>query len=515
MRSHSDEKWKELHFMNKSLTSKFALLSIAVLVSSCSSGSSEEVASTSSSPNATILNSFSDGEIITNGDQSSTTTESIAKADPKMSCEKRGSCSIGDVGPGGGTIFYKDSEKNYYEAACKGWAKNCDGSDDPTASWSCSNRGIPGADGEEVGDGLQNTSDISAADKCPGNAANLAANYEVDGLSDWFLPSISELALMYENIKQMSKDNPFFPRYWSSTEYSGLAGIVSFYVQDNGSQNSTFKDYQGAVRPIRKFSINNASPEAMDSPNSASETATSPITTLVDTTSSMPSKYFQGSFEVVDELGWKYKVTVPKISNVNFSLTKDESETPPGNAKFKINVGFGNTGDITIQPDSSNKAAPKVEVYDRYISLIPIKRTSGSWLSDNGTGILNSDKCHLESTDGNPATLEVNGQTTSGSQHISGVFCSRYYAGQVKTYSASNTYGTKSETRDSGLVQETLNGLEGSSTGFILILSNSCNLYFEVNSQISVHPQVPGTYYFWLTTEGATSTCTVGNIVPS
>ena len=46
--------------------------------------------------------------------------------------------SVGDTGPGGGTIFYVDMNlppgSQYFEAACVGWQNNCDGTTpDPTS----------------------------------------------------------------------------------------------------------------------------------------------------------------------------------------------------------------------------------------------------------------------------------------------------------------------------------------------------------------------------------------------
>ena len=50
--------------------------------------------------------------------------------------------SVGDPGPGGGTIFYVDMTRaegsRYFEVACFGWQNNCDGSPDPLTGWGCS-----------------------------------------------------------------------------------------------------------------------------------------------------------------------------------------------------------------------------------------------------------------------------------------------------------------------------------------------------------------------------------------
>lgn len=60
--------------------------------------------------------------------------------------------------------------------------------------WGCAT--VDGADGTAIGTGLQNTLDIIAACPTPGIAADICDKLELNGYSDWYLPSIDELQAM-------------------------------------------------------------------------------------------------------------------------------------------------------------------------------------------------------------------------------------------------------------------------------------------------------------------------------
>jgi hypothetical protein len=82
-------------------------------------------------------------------------------------------------------------------------------------------------------------------------AARLCDNHEAGGYSDWFLPSIFELDLMYENLKSEGQGGFFGGNYWSSSEgYGYSAWSQSFY---SGSQNDSGRGNEFRVRPVRAF----------------------------------------------------------------------------------------------------------------------------------------------------------------------------------------------------------------------------------------------------------------------
>jgi len=180
--------------------------------------------------------------------------------------------SVGQAGPGGGTIFYVDMARaagsQYFEAACAGWQNNCDGTTvDPLAGWGCYGTEIAGADGTAIGAGGQNTADIVAGCGTAGTAARLADNYSYNGLDDWFLPSKDELnalckwaysdtanavcnddgsgslSLTYGGVSDYA--------YWSSSE----SADVNAWDQNpaSGEQYHHDKGYPYCVRPVRAF----------------------------------------------------------------------------------------------------------------------------------------------------------------------------------------------------------------------------------------------------------------------
>jgi uncharacterized repeat protein (TIGR02543 family) len=154
--------------------------------------------------------------------------------------------AIGDRGPAGGWIFYDQGSYanfwRYLEAAP---------SDQSTGTqWGCYGTSISGADGTLVGTGKQNTIDIEAGCTTPGAAADICANLSLGGYSDWFLPSLDELNLMYENLK-LAEIGGFGVTYWSSSELS--ANTAYYQNFDDGNKVLYWKDYAFRVRAVRAF----------------------------------------------------------------------------------------------------------------------------------------------------------------------------------------------------------------------------------------------------------------------
>jgi DUF1680 family protein len=162
--------------------------------------------------------------------------------------------AIGDIGPAGGLIFYENP--NY---AADGWryleAAPFDQS--AGAKWGCFRKPTAGARGTAVGTGKKNTEEMLAA--CPDaeTAAYLCANYTLNGVKGWFLPSRDELALMYRNLKaaglgafQSNASDNF--NYWASSQQTtDMASHIDF--ADSGRQHSDDKDFPRRVRAIRSF----------------------------------------------------------------------------------------------------------------------------------------------------------------------------------------------------------------------------------------------------------------------
>jgi hypothetical protein len=112
-----------------------------------------------------------------------------------------------------------------------------------------------GAIGKAIGTGNSHTNDIisvlglgSYANIDRFYAAKLCYDLEVNGYSDWYLPSIHELAIIMINQFKLDLNST----YWSSTEIS--SGTALFLNMNN--QGTTFeehKGYQTWVRAVRSF----------------------------------------------------------------------------------------------------------------------------------------------------------------------------------------------------------------------------------------------------------------------
>ncbi|MDH5518860.1 MAG: collagen-like protein [Gammaproteobacteria bacterium] len=146
--------------------------------------------------------------------------------------------SVGDSGPAGGIVIYvADDGMHGLEAA------PVDQSD--SAEWGCTGTFIQGADGTGIGSGALNTESILAGCSQSGTAAELAANYSLNGYDDWYLPASSELPyLRFAGIGQ-------FDLYWGSTQSDADR---AWWTNGQGSSNEwACKCNLYHVRAIRSF----------------------------------------------------------------------------------------------------------------------------------------------------------------------------------------------------------------------------------------------------------------------
>jgi hypothetical protein len=158
--------------------------------------------------------------------------------------------SIGDIGPAGGIVFFvTDGGLHGMEAAPTDHASG--------GGWGCWGTLISGADETAFGTGAQNTIDIISSCSTTEIAADVADNFEVNGYDDWYLPSLTELKLMYLNIGHgavpVNLGNFSTEIYWSSSEFNvNTAWTVLFDVNGPGP-NANNKNTGYAVRAIRSF----------------------------------------------------------------------------------------------------------------------------------------------------------------------------------------------------------------------------------------------------------------------
>jgi hypothetical protein len=158
--------------------------------------------------------------------------------------------AVGDRGPGGGWVFY---DKGDYS---DGWRYLEAGPEDLCLSikWNNGKRILTDAKEKGPGSGKSNTEKIIKKQGNGRYAAKLCDDYSYNMRSDWYLPSIEELKLMYQNIFNKGSGDFSSLVYWSSTEYDSQV-VYTWYFKENqtyeGRNTKKFGPY--AVRPVRSF----------------------------------------------------------------------------------------------------------------------------------------------------------------------------------------------------------------------------------------------------------------------
>jgi len=118
---------------------------------------------------------------------------------------------------------------------------------------------VYGAEGSIIGTGSQNTLAIEAACPTPNTAADICANLDLEGYSDWFLPSFDEIAAMNNNLHLNGYGNfagfsPYGIAYSCSTQVdSDDCGGIHFGYDNNGYMAVWYKYQTLHVRAVRAF----------------------------------------------------------------------------------------------------------------------------------------------------------------------------------------------------------------------------------------------------------------------
>ena len=149
----------------------------------------------------------------------------------------------------GGIVFYIDGN-------CGGLVcAKTDQNNGNAMAWAGQQNSVTGATGTAVGTGQENTTKIiNDAGTSIDYAARICDELDLEGYSDWFLPSKDELNLMYQNLHKATPAIGNFQTdfYWSSTEDdAGDAWLQEFNT--DGDQYYDAKDAHHMVRAVRAF----------------------------------------------------------------------------------------------------------------------------------------------------------------------------------------------------------------------------------------------------------------------
>jgi hypothetical protein len=142
----------------------------------------------------------------------------------------------------GGIVFDLDSTAQH--------GLVCAPSNQGNFQWGCQATGIPNTS-TAVGTGATNTAYIVAGCTQRPIAASVCADLVLNGYSDWYLPSIGEVQMMYSRLYLQGLGGFGVGRYWSSSQgYPGNAWFMDF---SNGVVGNGGKDYDFQVRAVRAF----------------------------------------------------------------------------------------------------------------------------------------------------------------------------------------------------------------------------------------------------------------------
>ena len=174
---------------------------------------------------------------------------------------------IGDTGPAGGIVFYDKGSYSdgwrYLEAAPAhtefqaewGTYRRTDGE---WSEWTWLD--VSGIS-EGIGSGRRNTqliSEVLRGNWEVGRAAQRVTQLNINGFTDWFLPSKDELNLMFINLRQRglggfrtNNTNNWTDFYWSSSQ-TNISGAWAQRFSD-GRQSPGNKNDTRSVRGVRAF----------------------------------------------------------------------------------------------------------------------------------------------------------------------------------------------------------------------------------------------------------------------
>ncbi|TVQ41632.1 MAG: hypothetical protein EA384_00035, partial [Spirochaetaceae bacterium] len=154
---------------------------------------------------------------------------------------------IGDIGPAGGIVFHDSNDYSdgwrYLEAA------------PASTEWVLKVWGgygtLVGGTATAIGTGAANTQAIVGKLGEGDYAAKLCADLSYGGYSDWFLPSLYELDLMYQNLHLQGIGGFMSAHYWSSSESTAHYALNQHFFFALPSDD--LKDNGHRVRAARAF----------------------------------------------------------------------------------------------------------------------------------------------------------------------------------------------------------------------------------------------------------------------
>ncbi len=209
--------------------------------------------------------------------------EPVTATTANTSCSAGGAntmCNIGDIGPGGGIVFYDAGKDEFWGRYLEMAPQACEGVKLPWRPVGNAGTIYKDSGGQTAaqlrllakgkGLGKINTRVITLALGEGSYAAKYADDLSCGGRDDWFLPSKDELDIAYNRLAQGrigGQNSPIggFNKgyYWTSTDYNNLTAWSQYFMDGqqfdrvqtlSGNRNPPANPFR--VRPIRAFGTN-------------------------------------------------------------------------------------------------------------------------------------------------------------------------------------------------------------------------------------------------------------------
>ena len=174
--------------------------------------------------------------------------------------------NLGDIGPGGGKIFYRSESGfsmadtgeicHYLEAAPNDLDEYAPDDMKGKYRWFYENYSTIDNNEQEIGYGRSHTAKLTSRPASNYPAAAVCSAYSNNNLTDWFIPSLNELWMLYDNKSYVENINT--GEYWSSTTTTTFSSSYhyAYYINfSNGVRSyvSYYRTEYYKVRPVRAF----------------------------------------------------------------------------------------------------------------------------------------------------------------------------------------------------------------------------------------------------------------------
>ena len=173
-------------------------------------------------------------------------------------------CNIGDIGPGGGIVFYDAGKREAWGRYLEIASVECEGVKIPWRPMDNKNVVYKTYFGQleselrvrakGIGMGKINTRTITVALGAGNYAAKWAEDLVCGGVDDWFLPSKDELDLAYNRLAQNRVGGQNTPvgsfnkgYYWTSTDYNNVTAWTQYFM--DGQQFDRVQTLSGNIQP--------------------------------------------------------------------------------------------------------------------------------------------------------------------------------------------------------------------------------------------------------------------------